>query len=143
MRHLHGAGQTLLHGKIGTAEKMKHEFNKLMHSIDAAVQKEAAFIRAGLPEGAYSVSAPPGELKLPNATSVQHWNASVEKMIPIVKQLPNATGCLPDKFKRQLADLIKQGKMLCGGTSSAVSRAGEEIGKARHLYAKLSGTSFL
>jgi hypothetical protein len=143
MHHLYRAGQTLLHGRIGTAEKIKHEMSKIMHTIETTVQKEAASSGMGLPEGAYSISAGPGELKLPDATSVQHWNQAVEKLIPVMKQQHSARGCLPTDLKKHLADMIKQGKLLSGGTSSVASQARAEIGQAAQLYVQLSGTSFL
>jgi hypothetical protein len=143
MRHLYVAGQTLVHGRIGTAEKITHGISQIMHTIETTNQKEAAFSHKGVPEGAYSYSPGPGELNLPDATSVQRWTQSVEKMMLVANQLPNGPGCLPTDFKRHLADLLKQGRMLCGGGSSMASEARGEMAQAAQLYSKLSGTSFL
>jgi hypothetical protein len=52
-------------------------------------------------------------------------------------------GSLCNDFKEQLADLIKQGSMLCGGISEVVVEAGAQIADAAFLYKKLRGKSYL
>ncbi len=143
LSRLHVAAQALANGRISSGEKIKHQLKKVMLAIETKVQEETALSGIGLPASSYSVSAGPGELKLPEATSVQQWSHAVEKMIPVAKKLTPAGGCLPADFKKQLAALIKQGRMLCAGTSAVVSQAAGEIAKATHLYTKLSGTSYL
>lgn len=141
--HLHVAARILVEGKVSTIEKIKHEMQRILHMIEMRVQEHAASIGTGMPADFYGADPGIPSLALPNANSVQAWNQAVGELLPDAMRLPNGKGCLPDRFKKDLADLIKQGRKFVGGGSNVASQAGEQVGKAARLYSNLSGVSYL
>ena len=123
--HLFIAAKTLLQGRAITMDEMRHEIRSLMN-------KGAADNHSGR-----------GAASHPDATSLAAWNKMIADVIIATRKIPNATGSLPDDFKRELARSIRHGRKLCSGGGPATREAREEIGRASELYLKLSGTSYL
>jgi hypothetical protein len=76
--HLHIAAETLLEGRISTAEKIKHGMKKLLHAIERKIQEETAASGIGMPPSHYGPDLGVGELTLPAPESVQSWNKFIE-----------------------------------------------------------------
>ena len=142
VEHLYTAALTLVHGETSTAEKIKHEVKVMLRLMATRTEEEGGFSGVGLP-ALWTVAAGAGNLALPNAASVERWRESIERLIPVVKELSTETGRLPASFKRYLGDLIRQGKVLCDGANSVVRRARSEIGEAAKYHLALSRWEYI
>ena len=123
--HLYIAANTLLKGRLITMEEMRHEVRYIMSNGNKETHSDG-----------------PADTH-PGATSLSAWNKMVGQMILEMRKIPNASGSLPDYFKRELALSITNGMKLCQGGGSASQEARLQLKKATQLYLKLSGVSCL
>jgi hypothetical protein len=138
--HLHTAAQALVEGQTSTAEKMRHEVKEVMHLMAARTEEGGC---SGVSLATLcATAAGASKLALPNAVSIERWSESVERLIPVVKELSTGTGRMPASIKRYLGDLIRQGKVLCDGANSVMTRARSEMREATKYHAALSGRGY-
>src|SRR5271165_6246847 len=103
--HLYIAADTLLKGRLITLEEMRHEVRNIMSNGTKETHSDC-------PADTHS-----------DATSLAAWNKMVEQMILEMRKIPNASGSLPDHFKKELALSIRNGMKLCQGGGSASQEA--------------------
>ena len=123
--HLYLAAKILLEGHACSMDEVRHE------------------IRAMMSGGGPEINPENYEESLVDAHSLLAWNKSIRRVLLASRKLPNSTNTVPDDFKRELAQSIKQGRRLCPGGGPASDEARMHIKKASQLYRQLSGCSYL
>jgi hypothetical protein len=121
--HLFIAAKALIEGHVSSMEEVRHEIRTILSG-----EGDRAF---GAADDAVHT----------DSTSLLAWYKMVIRLIRSTRKVPD--GDLSDDFKRELARLIKKGKVLCSGGGSAPDEGKRQIAKAVQLYQKLSGTSYL
>lgn len=78
-----------------------------------------------------------------DGSSVQALSKLVMRLILALRKFPDASECLPDSFKKDLARSIKAAKKVCPIGSAVSNEAQNQIKQACVLYRQLSGASYL
>jgi hypothetical protein len=122
--HLYIAAKALVEGQVSSMQEIRHEIRAIVH--------------AGGPDIITNKLKETSEATM----SLLSWNQKVRAIILTARTLPN--NCtVPDEFKQDFANAIKQGRKLSGGSSRVSKEARTQIDMAAELYLELSGVSYL